>query len=119
MKIYILRYLILFLTIIPILLFVGPGISFSQENAAGMSMEQDFLVIEGKVSRVSPDSYELTVKPDKGKKIMVEIEPETIFIGDATSLQDIKKRQNVKVWFFSEGGKNKATKIEKIAELGC
>jgi hypothetical protein len=119
MKIFISKYIGIFAMILASLLLVGPFMSIAQEDTTGMTLEHDFLLVEGKVSSVSIESNELTVKPNKGKKVMVLVDSETIFLGEAASLLDIEKRQKVKVWYLTEGERNRAIKVEKIPKLGC
>jgi len=44
--------------------------------------------------------------------------PATELVG-LSSLEEISKRQRVKVWYEVEKERNRAVKLEKLPELGC
>lgn len=96
--------------------------AFTPPHALGESdqtlIEDQALVLQGKVREVSPENNELAVKPDKGEWITVVFDDFTKIIG-FTALKELEKKQRVKVWYIIEGTKNKAVKVEKLPELGC
>ncbi|MBC8316681.1 MAG: hypothetical protein H8E41_02165 [Desulfobulbaceae bacterium] len=91
---------------------------FAEEGIGGRSVDQEFVLVEGKVRSIAIDDGTITVKPNKGKKVLVIIEPTTAYTGDA-SLGEIKKNDVVKVWYVVDGENNIAIKVEKLPDLGC
>ena len=81
-------------------------------------IEDQALVIQGKVRSVAPETGELAVKPDKGERLTVVVDGYTKLQG-FSALKELEKKQRVKVWYIVEGEKNKAVKVEKLPELGC
>ena len=91
---------------------------FAEEGIGGRSVDQEFVLVEGKVRSIAIDDGTITVKPNKGKKVVVIIEPTTAYTGDS-SLGEIKKNDVVKVWYVVDGENNIAIKVEKLPDLGC
>ena len=92
--------------------------ALAQDNLEGRSVDQEFVLVEGKARDISPEENTLTVKPRKGKKVKVVLDPSVSFKG-ASSLQDIEKANRVKVWYIIDGDYKRAFKVEKLPELGC
>lgn len=95
-----------------------PHIAVAQEELEGRSVDQEFVLIEGKARTVSLENNTITVKPNKGRKIKIILDSATTFIG-VSSLKEIEKANRVKVWYISDGGNKRALKIEKMPDLGC
>lgn len=98
---------------------LAPNNILAQEELEGRSVDQEFLLVEGKARAISLETNTLTVKPNKGKKMEFILDSATTFKGDVSSLKDIEKNNRLKVWYILDGDKKKALKIEKIPDLGC
>ncbi len=105
---------ILILTIVPIFPF-SPG--HTDELFEEMSTEQ-MTYIRGLVSRVSLENMEIAVRPAKGKRVVISIDPDTLLEG-VSQIDELEKKQQVKVWYSIEENGNKAIKIKKMMDLGC
>ena len=102
-------------------LAVLPGWQVSPGHAAGEFEEMstaDMLYVRGLISSVSLDKMQISVRPPKDDRIIITIDPDTVFDG-VERIDELKKKQQVKVWYSPAGGENKAVKIEKMMELGC
>lgn len=79
---------------------------------------ENLVFVRGIVSSVSFKKMQVAVRPLKGKRIVIDIELDTQMEG-VSKIEDLKKEQQVKVWYTPAGQKNKAVKIKKMMELGC
>lgn len=95
-----------------------PHVVLAQEGLEGRSVDQEFVLVEGKARNISLKRNTITVKPNKGEKIKIVLDSATTFKG-ASSLKDIEKSNRVKVWYILDGENKRALKIEKLPELGC
>ena len=95
-----------------------PHVVLAQAGSKGRSVDQEFVLVEGKARAISLESNTITVKPNKGKRIEMVLDSATTFKG-ASSLQDIEKANRVKVWYILDGENKRVLKIEKLPELGC
>jgi len=106
--------LVFALTMMPILA-VSPG------NATDLFEEMstdEMTYIRGVVSRVSLDLMQIAVRPAKGKRIVISIDPDTLFEG-VSQIDELEKKQQVKVWYSVGENINRAIKIKKMMDLGC
>ena len=78
----------------------------------------DMFYTKGLVSSVSPRKLQFAVRPLKGKRVVIEVDPDTIYEG-VKQLEELLKKQQVKVWYRIDNEKNKAVKVKKMMELGC
>lgn len=101
-----------------IMFFAAGNIVFAEDAMDARSVDQEFVLVEGKVRSIVIEDGTITVKPNKGKKVRIITEPTTAYKG-VSSLEEIKKNHVVKVWYVVDGENNIAVKIEKLPELGC
>jgi hypothetical protein len=94
---------------------VPPG--NSAELFEEMSTE-GLLYTRGLISSVSLDKMQIAVRPPKDKRIVITIDPDTIFEG-VKRIDELQKKQQVKVWYSPADDQNKAVKIKKMMDLGC
>ena len=78
----------------------------------------DMMYIRGIVSKVSPEKMQIAVRPLKGKRVIITIDPDTLLEG-ISQIDELEKKQQVKVWYSILEGTNKAIKIKKMMDLGC
>jgi hypothetical protein len=76
------------------------------------------LYVRGLISKVYPDRMEIAIRPPKGRVVRVALVPDTILTG-VSRIDELEKEQQVKVWYSTEDGNNRAIRIEKMMELGC
>jgi len=50
--------------------------------------------------------------------VVINIVPETLLEG-VSMIDELEKKQQVKVWYSIEENENKAIKIKKMMDLGC
>ena len=89
--------------------------------AEGMYEEvstEDMLYLRGLISKVDTDKMQISVRPPKGKRIRITIDPDTLLEG-VSQIDEFKKEQQVKVWYSIDNDTNRAIKIKKMMELGC
>lgn len=86
--------------------------AFKEESTKNM------LYIRGLVSRVYPEKMEISVKPPKGRRVIITINPDTIMEG-VFQIDEFEIEQQVKVWYSTNQGENQAIKVIKMMELGC
>lgn len=79
---------------------------------------QDYLFAKGIIRSVSTDDSTITFKQKKGPNISVSIDETTTFEG-FYKLEELKPRQQIKVWYTPDNQKNRALKIQKPLDLGC
>lgn len=99
--------------------FLLPYVVLAQEGSEGRSVDQEFVLVEGKVRNISLENYTITVKPNKGIKTKIVLDSATTFKGASSSLKDIEKANRIKVWYIFDGENKRALKIEKLPDLGC
>ncbi len=78
----------------------------------------DMIYMRGIVSRVSPEEMQIAVRPLKGKRVVITIDPDTLLEG-ISQIDELEKKQQVKVWYSIQEETNKAIKIKKMMDLGC
>ncbi len=76
------------------------------------------LFVRGLISGVYDEKMQIAVRPLKGKRIVISIGPDTLLEG-VSRLDELEKKQQVKIWYSTEDNGNKALKIIKIMDLGC
>ena len=79
---------------------------------------EDMLYVRGLVSKVDTAKMQISVKPAKGKRIRITIDPDTQLDG-VSQIDEFEKEQQVKVWYSIDNDINRAIKIKKMMELGC
>ena len=102
-------------------MFISTSLSLSfgvaNEQFAETSTE-DTLYIRGLVSKVYLEKMQIAVRPVKGKRIRITIDPDTVLEG-VSQIDELKKEQQVKVWYSVETESKRAIKIKKMMDLGC
>ena len=78
----------------------------------------EMVYIRGIISKVSLEEMQIAVRPLKGKRVVITIDPDTILEG-ISQIDELDKKQQVKVWYSIEEENNKAIKIKKMMDLGC
>lgn len=99
------------------LIIMQGSLSFAEEVFEETSTE-NLHFVRGIVSSVSFQKMQLAVRPLKGKRIVIDIELDTQVEG-VLKIEDLRKEQQVKVWYTPAEQQNKAIRIEKMMELGC
>ena len=99
-----------------LLLFGAPHVD-AQNNTSEMSVDEA-LFIQGSVKRISLEEKLITVKPGKEERVKIQVDEQTVFVGMST-LEELKKGQQVKVWYTAIGDINIAEKVERLPDLGC
>ena len=79
---------------------------------------EDVLYIRCIISSVSVEKMEISVRPLKAERVTVAIGPDTEMEG-FESIDELAKKQQVKVWYAVVDGANIALKVVKLMELGC
>lgn len=104
----------LFITVCP--LFTLPS---GHTNDLWEEVSTDTTVyVRGLISSVDNEKMQIAVRPLKGKRVVISIGPDTLLEG-ISRLDDLEKKQQVKVWYSAEVYGNKALKIKKMMDLGC
>ena len=91
----------------------GHASDFFEETSS-----DEMIYIRGIISKVSLEEMQIAVRPLKGKRVVITIDPDTILEG-ISQVDELDKKQQVKVWYSIEEEKNKAIKIKKMMDLGC
>ena len=78
----------------------------------------DMMYIRGIVSKVSPEKMQIAVRPLKGKRVIISIDSDTLLEG-ISQIDELEKKQQVKVWYSIQEETKKAIKIKKMMDLGC
>lgn len=90
--------------------------------AADESLEEmstkEHLFVRGLISRVYPERMMISIRPAKDDLVRVSIDADTVLDG-LSRIDELKKEQQVKVWYKPENGENRAIRIVKMMELGC
>lgn len=76
------------------------------------------IFVRGMISTVSTEKMQVAVRPLKGKRVFINIVPETLLDG-FSMIDELEKKQQVKVWYSIEENENNALKIKKMMDLGC
>ncbi len=90
---------------------------FADQFEEDVSTEQ-CLYAKGIIQSISPEELTIVLKQKEGPKIRLSIDRDTIFEG-FYELTELKRRQQLKVWYQPGEQENKALKITKPLELGC
>jgi len=102
-------------------LIILSGFQVSKGNAADLFEEmstEDTLYIRGIISSVSLEKMQIAVRPPKSGRIIIRIDPDTILEG-VKQIDELAKKQQVKIWYSPAGSANRAVKIKKMMDLGC
>lgn len=103
--------------VVVFLLIAGAGPIKANEQSEEVS-SKDMLYVRGLVSKVYTDQMQISVKPAKGDRIRITIDPDTQLEG-VSQIDEFAKEQQVKVWYSIDNGTNRAIRIKKMMELGC
>ena len=79
---------------------------------------KDMLYVRGLVSSVSVEKMQLAVRPPKSERIVITLDPDTVLEG-FERIDELEKKQQVKIWYSPAGSENRAVKIKKMMDLGC
>jgi len=104
-----------------LILSISPIFPHPTGHASGLFEEtssDEMIYIRGIISKVSLEEMQIAVRPLKGKRVVITIDPDTILEG-ISQVDELDKKQQVKVWYSIEEEKNKAIKIKKMMDLGC
>lgn len=110
-------FLLLPLLMLGFLLLFDSGPLAAEEMFEEVSTE-DMLYVRGLVSKVDTAQMQISVRPAKGKRISITIDPDTQLEG-VSQIDEFEKEQQVKVWYSIDNNINRAIKIKKLMELGC
>lgn len=109
-------YKTLFFVLLGTLFFVSTG--YADQGKDEPQLLADTVLVTGMVKSIDFESKTVVIKPKKGKKMSFSYADQTEFRG-VVSLNEIEKRQQVKIWYFKDGNKNMAVRIQLVPELGC
>lgn len=109
--------LLAFLLLLGALFLFGAASSAAEAMYEEVSTE-DMLYLRGLISKVDIDKMQISVRPPKGKRIRITIDPDTLLEG-VSQIDEFEKEQQVKVWYSIDNDTNRAVKIKKMMELGC
>ena len=104
-----------------LLITVCPLFPLPPGHANDLSEEvstDETMFVRGLISGVYDEKMQIAVRPLKGKRVVISIGPDTLLEG-VSQLDELEKKQQVKVWYSIEDDGNKALKIEKMMDLGC
>ena len=99
-------------------LFLFGGKPITAEELYEEISTENMLYLRGLISKVDTDKMRISVRPPKGKRIRITIDPDTLLEG-VSQIDEFEKEQQVKVWYSIEDDTNRAIKIKKMMELGC
>ncbi len=95
-----------------------PSLPFAAADTESVATTQASLMAQGKVKRFSLEDQVILLKTSKGEKVSIALSGDTALVGYA-SLDEIKSKHRVKIWYVVELDKKIAVKIEKKIEVGC
>lgn len=78
----------------------------------------EMLYVRGLVSKVSPETMQVWVRPPKAKLIQLNLQPNSVLEGFG-ALGELKVKDQVKVWYATDKDENRVIKIVKLLDLGC
>ena len=99
------------------LIFFQLPIASAKDTVSGIN-SWETVVTRGTIRKISVEQNTLSLKIRKGEKIRLLFSPQTKFIG-ASSLGDLERGQQVKVWHTTDGEEHKVLKLELLPDLGC
>ena len=79
---------------------------------------QDYLYIKGMVNSVSLQNQTVSIQQNRGPRIVIFVSQETELKGFG-KIEELKSRQEVKVWYRPSQAGNIGLKIFRLPELGC
>ena len=95
-----------------------PQLSFAANETETVAAAQTILTTQGKVKNFDPEKQVILIKTSKGEKMSIALSGDTALVG-YSSLQEIKNKHGVKIWYAVDQDKKVAVKIEKKIEVGC
>lgn len=78
----------------------------------------EYLFLKGLVQNVSIEDRTVTLQQKRGPRLTIRITPDTEFEGVA-KLEELRAKQEIKVWYRPEQDGNAGLKILKLPDLGC
>jgi hypothetical protein len=84
-----------------------------EETATG-----EYLFARGMVHTISSQDQTLTIQPNKGPHVKIMVNAKTELAGFG-KLEDLQKRQEVKIWYHPDKNGNTGLKILKLPDQGC
>ncbi len=106
------------LPILAICLFIFTAFPVVAQNTVSEISTNEALYIKGSVRKVAAEKNTIFVKVSQGEKFQLLVAPQTDFVG-ISSLADLQKGQQVKVWYSLVGEEKRAVKLELLPDLGC
>ena len=94
---------------------ISPGTAQEEDLAI---MASGILLIQGSVREVSVEDSSIVVKRSKAGRVNILVAPQIDLIG-VSSIAELKKGQQVKIWYNTVGEENRAVKVELLPDLGC
>ena len=102
-----------------LLFFVSPPhLGAEQPLFLEESSTDDVMYLKGIIGSVSIEKMQISVRPLKGRRVVIDITPDTQIAG-ISKMEELMKKQQVKIWYQYENKRNIALKIEKLPDLGC
>ena len=100
-----------------LIVWLAAGSPPAAEYQEEVSTEK-YLFAKGIIHSVGVAEQTVTIKINKGPKIVLSVDQDTLFEG-FYKLDELKARQIIKVWYQPGEPTNRALKIVKPLELGC
>lgn len=117
MQLHLLPARILSCLVFFLLVCLAAGSLTAAEYQEDVSTEK-YLFAKGMIRSVSAAEQTVTIKINKGSNIVLSVDQDTLFEG-FYSLDELKPRATIKVWYQPGEPTNRALKILKPLELGC
>lgn len=95
-----------------------PSLSFAAADTKVVDSTETILTTQGKVKTFDLENHVLLIKTSKGEKVSIVLNGKTDLVG-YSSLQEIKSKHGVKIWYTVKQDKKVAVKIEKKIQVGC
>jgi hypothetical protein len=101
------------------ILAVSVAVLSGRESGVADGMSTDSaLYVRGLISFVSVPEMRIGIRPVKGERVDVIIDPDTALEGFG-ALDELARRQQVEVWYIVDGDGKKAVRILRMMDLGC
>ncbi|KAB2890346.1 MAG: hypothetical protein F9K32_08895 [Desulfobulbaceae bacterium] len=78
----------------------------------------EYLFVKGMVQKISMEDRSLTLQQKRGPRVTIRVTPDTEFEGVAR-LEELRAKQEIKVWYRPGEEGNAGLKILKLPDLGC
>lgn len=83
-----------------------------------VKLEPGMHLIKGKLKKVDPAEYTITIKPPKGERVKLTLTGETELIS-YDSMTEMSKDQPVEAVFREDGEKNLAVSVKRLPQGSC